>query len=494
MSTLLYGIHLLLLGLLCLSALSRVLMLWPARLRRAGGEPPAPLAGDDVPEVLVQLPLYNEPLVAERLLRSCAHLDWPRHRLVLQVLDDSTDATAGIVDAVSSELRSNGVRIDVVRRRTREGFKAGALAAGLRHSEASLIAIFDADFIPPRDFLRRMVPSLDDPEAGLVQARWAHLNADRNLLTAAQAALLDGHFQVEQRARFHRGHFFNFNGTAGLWRRQAIEDAGGWQADTLTEDLDLSYRAQLAGWRFVYRDDVAVPAELPTTLDAFRTQQRRWAKGGLETLRKLARPILRSRYSLRLKLAALAHLSANANYILLAGVAITLPLLAFIRPDRAFPVVHGGMLLVGLGGAALFTLLCQRTVPWRQRLLRTPLALLLDVGIAHQKAAAAIEALRGRRTPFVRTPKSGDVGTPAVSTRESTTAEDVGRAPGFHAEPLWALWSTMGAAAALSSPDLIHGAFLLAFALAQATVGLTARRHRLEVADTAVRSPVAAGA
>src|SRR6187401_1073836 len=268
-----------------------------------------------LPVVTVQLPLYNEMYVADRLIESVCEIDYPRELLEIQVLDDSTDETRGIAEAAVRRFASQGVDIKYYHRADRTGYKAGALEAGLRVSRGEFVAIFDADFLPGSDFLLRLMPHFSDSKIGMVQARWGHINQDYSLLTKIQSIMLDGHFVLEHGGRNRAGCFFNFNGTAGVWRRVAIEDAGGWQHDTLTEDLDLSYRAQLAGWKFVYREDVVSPAELPEDLSAFRAQQFRWAKGGAQTCKKLLPKILRSNLPLRIKTEAFFHLTSCTVYV-----------------------------------------------------------------------------------------------------------------------------------------------------------------------------------
>src|SRR3989449_2644652 len=283
----------------------------PRRYRRA--TPEAPPLPDPPPYVTVQLPLFNERYVAARLVRAVAALDYPADRLEIQVLDDSTDDTAEIVAGVVGELRAQGVRVAHCRRTVRTGFKAGALAEGLATARGEFIAIFDADFVPPRDFLRAALPHFTERVA-VVQARWGHLNRSYSALTVAQALGMDGHFGVEQSARAGSGLLLNFNGTAGVWRKAAIIDAGGWQSDTLTEDLDLSYRAQLRGWRIVYRPGIVGPAELPVVITGFKSQQRRWAKGAIQTAVKLLPAIARAPFSLWTKYQAFIHLTYYMIY------------------------------------------------------------------------------------------------------------------------------------------------------------------------------------
>lgn len=382
---------------------------WYARL---GAEPAAKPPGphDVWPRVTVQLPMYNERLVAERVIRAAAAMDYPDGRWDIQVLDDSTDETRDVVDAVVAELQRRGIAIEVVRRQQRVGFKAGALQEGLNRGTGELVAVFDADFVPPELFLRELVGHFADPDVGAVQARWEHLNRDGMLLTRAQAVLLDGHFVVEQTARARSGRFFNFNGTAGIWRRAAIEDAGGWQHDTITEDLDLSYRAQLQGWRFVYRTDVVAPAELPANLGGFKSQQHRWAKGSIECWRKLWPRVWRSREPMWRKLEAWVHLTANVTYVAMLLVALTMPLTFPIRQRLPINVslwLDLPLFVVGTTSVIAFYVTSQR-IRGRSAaatLLELPLVLAVDIGVSVHKARAVAEALLGHRSEFVRTPK-----------------------------------------------------------------------------------------
>ncbi|CAI8007128.1 Xyloglucan glycosyltransferase 4 [Geodia barretti] len=292
----------------------------------------APLLEREPPAVLIQLPVFNERYVVERLIRAVAALDYPRSRLSVQVLDDSTDDTGTIADRVVAECAAAGLDICRIHRTDRRGFKAGALQVGLDASDAPFVVIFDADFVPKPDFLQEALPYLlGDERTGLVQARWDHLNRDYSLLTDVQAILLDGHFMTEHGGRHVSGCFFNFNGTAGIWRRAAIEDAGGWEGDTLTEDLDLSYRAQLRGWRFVFVPEIAAPAELPVSMNAFKAQQRRWAQGSLQTARKLLPQILASPLPLRVRAEAFFHLSSNLAYPLMAVLSLLMAPVLFAR-------------------------------------------------------------------------------------------------------------------------------------------------------------------
>src|SRR5712664_3079603 len=283
--------------------------------RDKGPKASAPL--DPLPVVTIQLPLYNEMYVADRLIDAVCRIEYPRELLEIQVLDDSTDETRSIAELAVRRFAADGIDIKYYHRGDRTGFKSGALEAGLKVARGEFVGIFDADFIPTADFLTQLMPHFRDPKVGMVQARWGHINQDYSLLTKIQAILLDGHFILEHGGRNRGGRFFNFNGTAGVWRRTAIHDAGGWQHDTLTEDLDLSYRAQMRGWRFVYLQDVVSPAEVPVEMNAFKSQQHRWAKGSVQTCKKLLPRVLASKLPWHIKLESVFHLTANFAYPLM---------------------------------------------------------------------------------------------------------------------------------------------------------------------------------
>jgi cellulose synthase/poly-beta-1,6-N-acetylglucosamine synthase-like glycosyltransferase len=371
---------------------------------------PPPSPPGEWPLITVQLPLYNEMYVVERLLEAVKGLDYPRHRLEVQVLDDSDDETTALAAAAVEPLRREGLEITLLHRDRRTGYKAGALAAGLAVARGDLVAVFDADFVPDADFLRRVVPHFADPRVGMVQARWGYLNRDFSLLTRLQAILLDGHFVVEHAARHGGGCFFNFNGTAGVWRRQAIVSAGGWQHDTLTEDLDLSYRAQLLGWRFVYLPEVVVPCELPVDANAFKSQQRRWAKGSMQTGRKLLRRVLQAPLPLRVKLEAGVHLTNNLSYPLSLVVALLIfPAMALRlgSSPRALLLIDVPLFLGATLSVLLFYVVGQigggRAV--RRELHLLPALLALGVGLAVNNGAAVLGGLLRRGGVFERTPK-----------------------------------------------------------------------------------------
>jgi cellulose synthase/poly-beta-1,6-N-acetylglucosamine synthase-like glycosyltransferase len=379
----------------------------PDRISREEG---AVVGGDaELPRVAVQLPLYNERTVAARLVRAVGALDWPADRLEIQVLDDSTDETREVVDAEVAALRASGLDARVLRREERVGYKAGALDFGMRSSSADLFCIFDADFLPPRDFLRRTVPGFADPAVGMVQARWEHVNREESGLTRAQSTLLDGHFVIEHKVRSDSELFFNFNGTAGVWRRAAIDDAGGWQHDTLTEDLDLSYRAQLSGWRFVYLPFVAAPAEVPPDIAAFKSQQHRWAKGSVQVARKLGGRIARADVPLRVKLEAAAHLTSNTGYPFMLLLALLLPF-SIAEGSRFAGGWHLAMFVLCTASVVLFYDRSQRALG-RQgsaRLRDVPTAMALGIGMSVSQTRAILEGLFTRTGEFVRTPKRGD--------------------------------------------------------------------------------------
>ena len=364
------------------------------------------------PRVTVQLPVYNEMNVVERLIGAVARLDYPRHLLQIQVLDDSTDETTHIARRCVEHWRAEGLDIAYVHRTNRKGFKAGALENGLRTASGEFVAVFDADFVPSPDFLRRTVDFFTDPDIGMVQVRWEHLNRQSSALTQVQSILLDGHFVIEHTARNRSGRFFNFNGTAGIWRRETIADAGGWQHDTLTEDLDLSYRAQLEGWKFVFLPEVTAPAEIPAEMSAFKAQQHRWAKGSIQTAMKLLPRIFRADLPRDVKKEAFFHLTANVGYLLMIPLAILMPITVVVR------VSHGWIevLLLDLPffaaatmSVCVFYVASQREVratSW-QRVKYLPFLMALGIGMAVNQSRAVLEAIVGHQTGFTRTPKSG---------------------------------------------------------------------------------------
>jgi len=402
-------LYYLILGILAAYGIHRLILAWVYWRTRRDGPPPPP-EPELWPMVTVQLPIFNERYVAGRLIEAVCGLDYPRDRLEIQVLDDSTDETRGEVAALVERLGALGWDIHHLHREDRRGYKAGALEAGLEAARGELVAVFDADFVPTTDFLRRSVPHFGDPEIGMVQARWGHLNREYSLLTRVQAIFLDGHFIVEHAARDRGGCYFNFNGTAGIWRRRAIDDAGGWEHDTLTEDLDLSYRAQLAGWRFLYLPDLVVPAELPAEINAYKSQQHRWAKGSMQTGRKLLGRVLRSPLGFRAKLEALVHLTNNSAYLLMLALsALVFPAMYLRRGEDRWILlaVDLPLFLAATVSVVIFYVVSQAGEGeggWR-RLRDLPALMGVGIGLAVNNSRAVVSGLFRRGGVFHRTPK-----------------------------------------------------------------------------------------
>lgn len=369
------------------------------------GKPLSPL-----PPVTVQLPLFNEMYVADRLIDAVARLEYPRQLLEIQVLDDSTDETRKIAEQAVQRWAAEGLDIKYLHRTDRTGFKAGALEAGLKVATGEFVAIFDADFLPKSDFLMRLLPHFADPTVGMVQARWGHINQDYSLLTKIQSILLDGHFILEHGGRNRAGCFFNFNGTAGIWRRTVIADAGGWQHDTLTEDLDLSYRAQLRGWRFVFVPDVIAPAEVPVEMNAFKSQQHRWAKGSIQTCRKLLPAILASDQPIGVKAEAFFHLTANFNYPLMCVLSVLMFPSMVIRYNMGWYemlLIDVPLFLAATFSVCNFYMVCQREIhkDWKTRLKYLPFLMSIGIGLCINNTRAVLEALFNKQSDFARTPK-----------------------------------------------------------------------------------------
>lgn len=367
---------------------------------------------DALPRVTVQLPIFNELHVVERLLEAVSKLDYPRELMEIQVLDDSTDETREIAQAEVLRLQGEGFDIEYIHRIDRTGFKAGALAAGLEVSKGDFVLILDADFLPTPNLLQETVHFFTDPGIGMVQSRWGHINRTYSLLTRVQAMFLDGHLVLEQTARSRAGRFFNFNGTAGLWRKSCIIESGGWQHDTLTEDLDLSYRAQLDGWKFVYLTDLVTPAELPVEINGFKTQQHRWTKGSIQTCKKLLPAIWRSKLPLLIKLEATAHLTSNFAYLLLACLCILLhPISGGLGGGMWRAVLLDIPIFVAATlSACVFYVCAQRVLyprTWMKEMLLLPLLLALGIGMAINNGRAVLEAIFNHASEFTRTPKYG---------------------------------------------------------------------------------------
>jgi cellulose synthase/poly-beta-1,6-N-acetylglucosamine synthase-like glycosyltransferase len=383
------------------------------RYRAHRHETPTPAAAFEVlPKVTIQLPIYNERYVVERLIQKVCQIRYPLDRLEIQVLDDSTDDTTEVARRCVDAKHAAGFPISYIHRTNRAGFKAGALDEGLKQATGEFIAVFDADFLPEPDFLEQTVHFFTDEKIGMVQIRWDHINRNFSLLTQAQAVLLDGHFILEHTARNRSGRFFNFNGTAGMWRREAISDAGGWEHDTLTEDLDLSYRAQSKGWRFVYLKDVLAPAELPVEMSAFKSQQHRWAKGSIQVGLKLLPTLLRSDLPRKVKLEAFMHLTNNIGYIFVVMLSLLMPMVTLLRIRYHWTLalfIDLPIFLCATYSIANFYILTQRESGKKlgESLLYLPIVMAMGVGLCVNNARAVVEALLGHETSFRRTPKYG---------------------------------------------------------------------------------------
>jgi cellulose synthase/poly-beta-1,6-N-acetylglucosamine synthase-like glycosyltransferase len=374
-------------------------------------EPAALFRFDDMPRVTVQLPIFNEQYVVERLLDAVCRLDYPKEKLDIQLLDDSTDETVEVARLLVDRYAALGHPVKYVHRENREGFKAGALEAGLKTAKGEFVAIFDADFVPPPDFLMKCIHHFTDPKVGMVQTRWTHINRNYSLLTQVEAILLDGHFVLEHSGRARSGVFFNFNGTAGMWRRSAIDEAGGWEHDTLTEDTDLSYRAQLKGWKFLYLQDVECPAELPVEMTAFKTQQARWAKGLIQVSKKILPKVFASDASRHVKIEAVYHLTANVSYPLMIVLSVLLMPAMIIRFYQGwFQMLYIDLPLFVASTFSIssFYLVSQKELfpkSWLRSLLYLPLLMSLGIGLTITNTVAVLEALVGKQTAFARTPK-----------------------------------------------------------------------------------------
>src|SRR5436853_5481356 len=367
---------------------------------------------EQLPKVTMQLPIFNEVYVVERLLRSVSEIDYPKDRLHIQVLDDSTDDTKELTESCVAELQGRGFDVELIHRMDRTGFKAGALETGLASTDSEFVCILDADFVPNPDLLRKTIHYFTDPNVGMIQTRWGHLNRGYSLLTRVQAMFLDGHLLLEQTARSRSGRFFNFNGTAGLWRKSCIQEAGGWQHDTLCEDLDLSYRAQLAGWKFIFLPDVVTPAELPVDMNGFKSQQHRWTKGSIQTCKKLLPRIWRSKLPMPIKLEATGHLVSNIAYLLLACLVVLL------HPSTGGPqsgwvrtlLIDVPIFLTASVSVAVFYICAQRELhprTWMKQMLLLPFLLALGIGLSFNNARAVLEAMFNHQSDFARTPKYG---------------------------------------------------------------------------------------
>jgi cellulose synthase/poly-beta-1,6-N-acetylglucosamine synthase-like glycosyltransferase len=488
--------YLAVIAVVCIYGLHRYWMVWAFfRSQRCGSDIAPSALLDPLPTVTVQLPMFNEKRVARRVIEAACAIDWPRELLQIQVLDDSTDESADIARLCCEDMAARGHHVQYLHRENRTGFKAGALANGLTSATGEFIAVFDADFVPPSDVLHNTISHFGDPRIGMVQTRWSHLNRHDSLLTRVEAMFLDGHFVIEQAARARNGRWFNFNGTAGVWRRSTIDDAGGWHCDTLTEDTDLSYRAQLRGWQFTYLPDVCCPAEVPPTVTAFLGQQHRWNKGLIQTAIKLLPRILTCDAPLRTKIEAWFHLTSPLMhlFIMLLVLLVTPTMFIAIPLDEVNPLVSlaiGFMfLLLGALAATSFYVASQWAQgfsPWKT-ILYMPALMAIGVGISAVNSRAVLEAILGRKSPFVRTPKyNGDTHSeldPLVHQRRR-------RIPQGAIEISLGLLMLLCAALSLSrSHTIVATPFLLLFACGFLAIGWTCLRGTMARASTGSLQP-----
>lgn len=436
---------------------------------------------DFTSRVTIQLPLYNELYVVERLINAVCEIEYPKDKLEIQVLDDSTDETTTITEKIVSQKKEEGFDIVHIRRGTREGFKAGALKEGLKTAKGEYIAIFDADFIPHKDFLKRTLSFFYDEKVGMVQTRWEHINGDYSILTKAQALALDGHFVIEQTVRNKAGFFINFNGTGGIWKRDCIEDAGNWNADTLTEDLDLSYRAQLNGWRFVFLQDFTSPAELPSEINALKTQQFRWTKGAIETAKKILPLVWKSSVPLRVKLQATFHLTNNLvfPFILLTAI-LNVPLI-FIKNSGSHQVYFAilSLFVLAFVSSFLFYLYSQKDIrtDWRKKIVLFPLFMAGSMGFAVNNSRAVMEGLLNRKSEFIRTPKFK-----VVSERDTWTGKKyLSKKLGFsvYVEAIMAIYCLVGIASSIYFLEIAALPFQILFFIGFSFVSVTSIKHAL---------------
>jgi cellulose synthase/poly-beta-1,6-N-acetylglucosamine synthase-like glycosyltransferase len=431
--------------------------------------------------VTIQLPLYNELYVVERLINAVCEIDYPKDKMEIQVLDDSTDETTSITRKIVLEKQNEGYNIVHIRRDSREGFKAGALKEGLKTAKGEYIAIFDADFIPNKNFLKKTLSFFSDEKVGMVQTRWEHINGDYSILTKAQALALDGHFVIEQTVRNKAGFFINFNGTGGIWKRNCIEEAGNWRADTLTEDLDLSYRAQLMGWRFVFLKDFTSPAELPSEINALKTQQFRWTKGAIETAKKILPLVWRSKIPLRVKLQSTFHLTNNLvfPFILLAAI-LNVPLI-FIKNSGSHQAYFAilSLFVLAFVSSFLFYLYSQKDIrtDWRKKIVLFPLFMAGSMGFAVNNSRAVIEGLLNRKSEFVRTPKFK-----VVSERDTWLGKKyLSKKLGFsvYVEAIMAVYCLVGIASSIYFLEIAALPFQILFFIGFAFVSGTSIKHAL---------------
>ncbi|MFP4529562.1 MAG: cellulose synthase family protein [Candidatus Kapaibacterium sp.] len=459
-----------------------LILLYYYRKTRQNEHMAGPLEGE-LPPVTIQLPMYNEYLVVERLIEAVCAIKYPKDKLEIQVLDDSTDETVDKARGLVDQYKELGFNIKYIHREDRTGYKAGALRCGLERAEGEFVAIFDADFVPNPDFLMATLPHFQDPEIGMVQTRWEHLNEDFSFLTRAQALALDGHFVIEQQVRNKAGFFINFNGTAGIWRKDTILDAGNWQDDTLTEDLDLSYRAQLRGWKFVFLNDVISPAELPADINALKTQQFRWTKGAVETAIKMLPKVFKSKLPAKVKLECMVHLTSNIVFPFIIIIALlNVPLVVIKNTIGGFDEFYSLMSIFVLASIStfLFYTYAQKAIhfDWRKRLLLFPVFLAGSMGFAVNNSKAVIEALIRKKTGFTRTPKEGIVGSNRTISRNKKYIQKKISATIIF-ELLLTLYFILGIGISAYFYEIAAIPFQLLFLMGFGTVGYMSLRHAI---------------
>ncbi len=436
----------------------------------------------ELPVVTIQLPFYNELYVVERLIDSVCRIKYPKDKLEIQVLDDSTDETVDIAKNLVKKYTEEGFDIKYVHRTNREGYKAGALKFGLNTIRGEFVAIFDADFIPNEDFLLKTIPYFKNDNVGMVQTRWEHLNEEYSFLTRTQALSLDGHFVIEQQVRNKAGFFINFNGTAGIWRKATIFDAGNWQADTLTEDLDLSYRAQLKGWKFIYLNDVTSPAELPADINSLKTQQFRWTKGAVETAKKILPMVFKSDLPLKVKLESLVHLTSNIVFPFIVLVALlNIPIVIIKNKFQGLDDYYSIMSIFVVASIStfLFYTFAQKEInmDWRKRLLLFPVYLAGSMGLAINNSLAVIEALFNKKSGFVRTPKFKLDATGGDWKAKKYVSKKIGGV--VFIELFLALYYLVGIGISIYFLEIAAIPFQLLFLMGFGTVGYMSLKHSL---------------
>ena len=444
--------------------------------------PPILLAQTEWPQVTIQLPVFNEVYVVERLVKAVCELEYPIDKLEIQLLDDSTDETVEVSRRIVSEYTAKGFDIKHIHRIDRSGFKAGALKSGLETAKGEYVGIFDADFVPNTDFLQKTIPHFQNAEIGMVQTRWEHLNEDYSYLTRAQALALDGHFVIEQQVRNKAGFFINFNGTAGIWRKSCIEDAGNWHADTLAEDLDLSYRAQLRGWKFMFLNDVTSPAELPADINGLKTQQFRWTKGAVETAIKILPLVWKSELPLKIKAECTVHLTSNIvfPFILLTAL-LNVPLVVIKNTVEGYDSIFTlmGIFVLASVSTFMFYVYAQRAIhlDWRRRIMLFPVFMAGSMGFAVNNTKAVFEALIGKKSAFMRTPKYKIVTGKDDWKKKKYVQKQLGGA--IIAELFFTLYFIVGISISLFYLEIAAIPFQLLFLAGFGTVGTLSLRHAL---------------